>query len=182
MILSIEQPMWTDQVQAWAGIAGILSALVGFIILFIKDRNKEKQIKKLSDIASHLSQIAADSERRYRISKKPHLTISSEFLDDGMMKIIFQNSNSNTTIATYSASSLQYDGVILIHPVSDSRGSQSFDLWLEASKEDMEAISIEMEYITSEGFVYQQRINVLRDELEVGVDRHPIFHESEIDK
>lgn len=172
--------MWTDKVQAWAGIAAIISALIGFVILFIKDHNKEKQIQKLSDIADNLNKIAADSERRYRISKKPHIEIKGQYLEEGFIGLIFTNSNPATSIADFLALDSTNEGNVGIpRQVQDSNGKQK--LYLNIPVEEVPVgIKFTMKYFTTEGFLYLQYLTVLLDEeYKVGLSKSPISHEDE---
>lgn len=47
-------PNWTDVVQAIAAIIAVPGAIAGFIVLFRRDKGKQEQINKLSDVVGQL--------------------------------------------------------------------------------------------------------------------------------
>jgi hypothetical protein len=180
IILTTEAPMWTDVWQTIAALIGIPATIVAFIILFIKDRNKENQINKLSSIADNLNKIAVDSERRYKISKKPYIEIKGEYLEEGFIGLVFINSNPNTSISDYVAlDSKTNERVGFTHQARDSNGKQKMPLNIEAEEVPM-GIKITVKYLTTEGFLYLQYMTVMIDEdYNVFVHQSPISHEDE---
>ena len=54
LILVAEAPKWTDIVTAIAATIAIPGAIAGFILLFIKDNNKQKQLDRLTNIADKI--------------------------------------------------------------------------------------------------------------------------------
>jgi hypothetical protein len=47
-------PSWTDIIQAIAAVIAVPGAITAFVLLFLKDKDKEKQIQKLSLLAEKI--------------------------------------------------------------------------------------------------------------------------------
>ncbi len=176
----MNEPLWTDVAQATVAIFGLMATIIGIYVLLRRDKDKEEQIKKLGNIAEQLNLMLEDSERRYRISKKPHIQILSEYLDEGCIGLIFVNSNTNTSIAYYDAlDSETNEGVGFTHQSKDSNGKQKLPLNIPIENAPF-AVKITMKYYTTEGFIYLQYMTVmLTEEYHVIVHPSPVSHEDE---
>lgn len=47
-------PSWTDIIQAFAALMAVPGAIAAFVVLFLRDKHKEKQIQKLSLLAEKI--------------------------------------------------------------------------------------------------------------------------------
>lgn len=157
MLLTIEEPMWTDVWQTIAALIGIPATIVGFIILFIKDRNKENQIQKLSEIASHLSKMAVDSENRYIHTRRPIFDIEVIRLGKKRLQLIFKNRNLNSIVKEYNITNLNPDSYIRwASDVNSQFQVFKIDLDSELGSPHDGAQILEMKYRMIEGYVFDQ--------------------------
>jgi len=151
---------WTDTAQAIASLIAVPGAIAAFIILFKKDKDKKEQIRKLSNIANHLSKMVDDSERRYIISKKPLISMAGSVDNTNMeINLTCLNSNPNTTINDYHPEIKDIEKPILINPVQDMDGRQRFLLNIPI-EELPTNVNVTMKYHTTEGFTYKQLITL----------------------
>ena len=54
MLIEIQPPNWTDILQGIGSIAAVPAAVAAFVILFLKDQHKQKQIDSLIDISKKI--------------------------------------------------------------------------------------------------------------------------------
>ena len=161
MLMIVEQPMWTDIWQTIAAVIGIPATIVGFIILFIKDRNKENQIQKLSDIASHLSKMVDDSENRYVQTRRPILDIEAERIDNKQIRLLFKNWNLNSIVQKYSITNLEPNSYMTWVSNENSQFQEfsiEADFHIEPSFDGAQFYSLR--YETIEGYVFVQDLAV----------------------
>lgn len=71
----INIPKWTDILQASAAAIGIPLTVFTLYKLVMKDKQRASEIQSLSTIASKLTDMQVESEKRYKISKKPNIDI-----------------------------------------------------------------------------------------------------------
>jgi len=65
------QPLITDWIQSIAAVIAVPGAIVSFFILFKRDRNKEKQLKRLTEIANNHQLIASEMQQQtFRMSEQ----------------------------------------------------------------------------------------------------------------
>lgn len=54
MLIQIQPPNWADIMQGIGAIIGVPGAIAAFILLFLKDKNKQKQLDNLKEIAQNI--------------------------------------------------------------------------------------------------------------------------------
>lgn len=170
----MQGPLWTDVWQTIAAIISIPAAIIGFLILFKRDKNKEAQIQNLSQIVVYLKSLVEDTEKRYRISKTPYIKITGAYLDEGNIGLKFVNSNPNTSIFDYQSTSENENYFGFTHQVQDSDGKQFFYLNIPIESAPL-AYKVTMNYQTTENFIFEQNISVM-----IGEDYNVTLHKSPI--
>ncbi|MEE6130522.1 hypothetical protein V2E39_24245, partial [Chryseobacterium arthrosphaerae] len=74
-----ESPKWTDVVSALSSAIGVPLVLWTLYKLMIKDKDRESEIKSLKTIATKLTDMQIEAEKRYKASKKPHIGIQLDY-------------------------------------------------------------------------------------------------------
>jgi hypothetical protein len=183
MTILLEQvPLWTDVWQTIASLISIPAAIVSFIILFIKDNNKENQIKKLSEIAENLKEMVADSEKRYIQTRKPIITIAFLHLEAiKAIKVTLINTNQQSQIQFYEPIDLvrsKYD----ISANNNTGEKQELNLlFYYDNLLEFDRTVIQMKYTTTEGYEFKQLLNfdVNNSEIKVYTDAILEIHASD---
>lgn len=151
------EPTWTDIAQAIAAMIAIPGAITAFIILLKRDKARESEIGSLSTIAGQLTQMQLESEKRYKASKKPTISISISHLQkEKKIRIDFTNTNHNTTLKSYSQNTHLEDFTILTTTINQQNTTQSFWLGISYKNEPPEYVVLHMDYETEEGYTFIQ--------------------------
>jgi membrane-associated protease RseP (regulator of RpoE activity) len=150
---------WTDIIQAIAALIAIPGAIAAFIILFIRDKSRESEIKSLSTIAAQLTEMQIETEKRYKSSKKPLImTKLTSDLKDGKITLEFLNSNSNTSITTLKVTGDVELYNIISFGINDLNGKQSSSVILAYKDKPFEFSVLHVDYTTEEGYTFIQDI------------------------
>lgn len=156
-------PTWTDIIQAIGAMIAIPGALAAFVLLFRKDKARQSEIKSLSEMAKHLSQMIELSERRQKLEKKPHWKIVySRVKMMTTFYLTFTNTNKNTSIGSFYIKPVP-DEILRLKKfdISENEGSQCFRI--EVVPVDYSSFTfaeIELYYDTFDGLSYKQVITV----------------------
>lgn len=164
ILMNTNVPNWTDVLQAIVASIAVLATLITLYILVKKDKKRESEIKSLSTIAQQLTAMQAETEKRYKASKKPFINVKIDVLDGNRIHLDFINSNSNTSIVNYeieNKSILEKEVFIKNSIISDSSGNQKFWIILENRIESIKDIKLSINYITEEGYIFIQDIVVV---------------------
>jgi hypothetical protein len=165
--IASEAPKWTDIVSAISAAIGVPLVLFTLYKLMKKDKERESEIKSLSTIAIQLTDMQAETEKRYKSSKKPHISINLEKASEGnRIKLDFTNSNSNVTITRYNLSNDKTDFVgknATTTTINDDRGQQSFSIILNGKDQPIEWFILRLDYMTEEGYVFIQDVTIWRE-------------------
>ena len=169
--------MWTDVWQTIAALISIPAAIVGFIILFIKDRNKENQIQKLSDIAENLKEMVADSEKRYIQTRKPIITISIHHLPENQaIKVVLINSNQQSHVRYYAPLDIASNKYSIS---ASNRAGEKQDLsilfYYKDSPQEYDRSVIQVKYVTTEGYIFKQLLQFDVSKNDIQVYQDPIL-------
>ena len=157
-------PTWTDIIQAIASLIAVPGAIAAFIILFKRDKGRESEIESLSTIASRLSKMQEENDRRYRASKKPHISIGFKYeYGNSQIRLDFANINSNTTISSYEIKSNNDNLEIIRYSINESQGKQTFLIVLNLKSNTVDSAVLNLNYITGEGYTFYQDIILWRD-------------------
>lgn len=160
-------PTWTDMVSAISAAIGVPLILYTLYKLIKKDEERESEIKSLATIASQLAKIQSETEKRYKASKKPYITIKLEKAQESnRIRLDFTNTNSNVTIKNFKLSNdnLDFAGKnVTASSITDSGGQQMFSIVLNPKEERINWIMLHLDYTTEEGFVFIQDVSVWLD-------------------
>ncbi|MDD4149655.1 MAG: hypothetical protein PHE33_06465 [Bacteroidales bacterium] len=160
------EPTWTDIIQAIAAIIAIPGAITAFVILFLKDKQQESQINKLTRIVKSLNKSNAQAMMREKTSKRPFISLSFQHiktnLAGGNVRLDIINSNPISNIVTYDANvkSLGFNNYSVL-TVGNSGNQQIMGVQLNYSGNiPTQGGVISIDYVTEEGFEYVQEIYV----------------------
>ena len=162
--IASEAPKWTDIVSAISAAIGVPLVLFTLYKLMKKDKEREAEINSLATIANQLTAMQAETEKRYKASKKPHITIQLEKAQQGnRIKLDFTNTNSNATIKGYQLTNDKSDFIgknATTTTINDVGGQQKFSIILNGKEEPIEWLILHLDYTTEEGYVFIQDITV----------------------
>jgi hypothetical protein len=180
-LLLQEGPMWTDVWQTIAALIGIPATIVGFIILFVKDHNKENQIKKLSEIASNLQDMVVSSEKRYIQTRKPIINIRVEVKEDiKAVKLRIYNFNQTSQVQSCEPIDFErskYD--ILSDDMNHETQELGMLFYYDRSPEEYDRSVIQIRYQMTEGYTFKQILRFYYDPTtNVEVKQDPILEMS----
>ena len=165
--IAAEVPKWTDVVSAISAAIGVPLVLFTLYKLMKKDKERESEIKSLSTIAIQLTDMQVKTEKRYKASKKPHISINLEKASEGnRVKLDFTNSNSNVTIIKYALTNNKKDFIdknATTTSLNDDRGQQSFSIILSGKDQPIEWFILHLDYTTEEGYVFIQDVTLWRE-------------------
>lgn len=174
----IQQP-WTDVTQTIVALLGLIATIIGVYVLLRRDKDKEEQIKKLSDIAANLNQMALVSEKRYIQTRKPILDIKATVLKNRKeIKLKFTNLNLTSTVENYRVTNLYrkyYDTII-----SDLKSThQEFGIILHYENYPDEFQVLQMRYETTEEYVFVQTLIIFYEDNGAEVNQDPVWIEEQ---
>lgn len=162
-----ESPKWTDIVSAISSAIGVPLVLWTLYKLMKKDKERESEIKSLSTIATKLTDMQTETEKRYKASKKPHIGIKLEkSSEENRIKLDFTNSNSNASITKFELTNNKMDFANLnatSSTINDENGQQKFFLILNGKDREIEYILLHMDYSTEEGYTFVQDIIIWKE-------------------
>ena len=163
-ILSPECPNWTDILQALGAVIAIPLTLITVYKLVKKDKERESEIESLSTIANQLTAIQIESEKRYKSSKKPFISISLEYnANKECVKLDFTNTNQNSTIVDFKISNDRSDFKNFMAANSTiNTVDKTQHFWIALSYKDnpFEFVPLHLSYRTEEGYLFIQDILV----------------------
>jgi len=155
---TMNDPSWTDITQTIVSIIGLFATIIGVIVLLSRDKNKEIQIEKLSEISENLSKMISGSELRYINSLKPRIFIRFTLTAESKtISLIFKNSNKGSSIRHYDLTDVD-EMSMKKYPVTDSDGSQVFEVTLTYREVSFDPKVVKVNYITSEGHKFTQTL------------------------
>jgi len=162
--INIDVPNWADIIQAIAALVAVPGAIVAFFVLFKSDKARESEILSLSNIATQLTQMQSEAEKRYKSSKKPLIHIKLNFLkDENKIRIDFINTNQNSNLRSYTANT-HLDGFTLsTTTINQQNTNQLFGIGVSYKAEPPEYLILHMDYITEEGYTFIQEISIWFD-------------------
>jgi hypothetical protein len=162
-----EAPKWTDTVSAISAAIGVPLVLFTLYKLMTNDKERQSEIRSLSTIATQLTAMQSETEKRYKASKKPHITIQLEKAHQGnRIKLDFTNSNSNVTIKDFQLTNEKSDFVGMnatLTSINDIGGQQKFSIIFNGKEKAIEWIILRLDYTTEEGYVFIQDVTVWYD-------------------
>jgi hypothetical protein len=162
IFLSAESPSWTDILQALGAVIAIPLTLITVYKLVKKDKERESKIKSLSTIAIQLTEMQIEAEKRYKSSKKPHISIVCDAnIERKYVRLDFVNTNMNTTIVNFRISNDLTnfkEFTASISSINDINGTQQFWLALSFKGEPFEYAALHLDYTTEEGYLFIQDI------------------------
>ncbi|WP_241309075.1 hypothetical protein [Chryseobacterium arthrosphaerae] len=158
-----ESPKWTDVVSALSSAIGVPLVLWTLYKLMIKDKDRESEIKSLKTIATKLTDMQIEAEKRYKASKKPHIGIQLDYKEN-RIKLDFINSNSNVSIINFEQKNNDFTDVnIMSSTINDENGKQKFFIILDGKDKEIEYYVLHINYSTEEGYVFVQDILIWRE-------------------
>lgn len=162
--IASEAPKWTGIVSAISSAIGVPLVLFTLYKLMRKDKERESEINSLATIATQLTAMQAETEKRYKASKKPHIAIQLEKAQQGnRIKLDFINTNSNATIKGFQLTNDKSDFVgknAITTTINDIGGQQTFSIILNGKEEPIEWLILRLDYTTDEGYVFIQDVTV----------------------
>lgn len=171
----MDSPSWTDITQAMAACVSVPAAIVGFIYFFRKDKDKEKQIQKLSEVVNHLSKMVDQSEKRYVETRKPILKITATRTEEQKIHLQFENWNLHSLIQSYSIVNKDPNSVIKWVSTSNEKLQEfavEFDSNLGSGGDGGDMLR--MNYETTEDYKFRQDIYLFSKMGELTVFQNPI--------
>lgn len=165
--IASEAPKWTDIVSAISAAVGVPLVLFTLYKLMKKDKERESEITSLSTIATQLTAMQAETEKRYKATKKPHITIQLDKAQQGnRIKLDFTNTNSNVTIKSFQITNDKSDLVsknVTSTSINDVGGQQKFSIILNGKNEPIIWMILHLDYTTEENYVFIQDVTVWLD-------------------
>lgn len=167
-------PNWTDIIQAIASIIAIPGAIAAFVILFRKDKNRESEIKSLSEIAGQLTMMFEASENRYKSTKKPHMEIKLDHFEVlNMFTISFKNTNLQSTLNRYKYD-VNEEIVDTKYSINEVQGKQTFKIDLKYSNLP-DFINLNIDYTTDDNYTFIQDIFIVKKAKQYGLSTSAII-------
>lgn len=174
IILQVLSDLPKEDVPKWTDIASAISAMIGVpLVVFTlyklmkKDKERESEINSLSTIATKLTDMQTETEKRYKASKKPHIGIQLQKTPEGnRLKIDFTNSNTNVSITSFKLTNEIIDFTNLNYTsstINDQNGKQTFYLILNGKTHPIEHIILRMDYKTEEGYTFIQNVIIWKE-------------------
>ncbi len=152
---------WTEIIQALAALVAVPGALTAFFILFKRDKTREMEITSLATIASQLTQMQLETEKRYQASKKPLINFDLfHFADTKEIRIDFVNTNHNSTLTSFSHENGLKVFSAMETTINEQDSKQSFSITLSYKSERPVFFVIKMNYVTVEGYIFVQDIAI----------------------
>jgi phage gpG-like protein len=162
--ITSDVPKWTDIVSAISAAIGVPMVLYTLYKLMKKDKERESEINSLATIATQLTEMQAETEKRYKASKKPHIEIKLEQAQQGnRIKLDFTNTNSNVSLKQFQLINDKSDLVgtnATTTTINDVGGKQKFSIILNGKEEPIAWMILRLDYTTEEGYVFIQYITV----------------------
>ncbi|MCR5863108.1 hypothetical protein LRS05_13675 [Flavobacterium sp. J372] len=176
LIDNSQLPNWADFLQVIIAAIGMIAAIIGAYKLIARDRQREAEIKSLSNIAKQLGDLQVLNEKRYVDSKIPHLQIQCRIHEDfGSYFLFFKNINPNAQITQYSKEdSRGYKFSLVKRGITDVGNSQEFSFGITAIKK--EDFYVTMKYIVDGKYQYSQELYIYYYIDKYVVDPHSIFY------
>ncbi len=163
----INIPKWTEVLQAFAAAIGIPLTIFTLYKLVMKDKQRESEIQSLSTIASQLTDMQLESEKRYKMSRKPIINIEiNTDLNKQIVKLDFCNTNINSSLIN---KSLTYnnpdfdDFSASTSTINTKNGNQYFWIALSYKKPLLNQVELHLDYTTEEGYVFIQNVLIWFD-------------------
>lgn len=160
----INIPKWTDILQASAAAIGIPLTVFTLYKLVMKDKQRESEIQSLSTIASQLTEMQIETEKRYKTSKKPNIDIKCETnLEKKFVKIYFTNTNNNTSLISYNLNNDKSDFrefTASTSTINTLNGNQHFWIILSYKESSFDFSKLNLDYVTEEGYTFIQDISI----------------------
>jgi len=158
-----ESPKWTDVVSALSSAIGVPLVIWTLYKLMIKDKDRESEIKSLKTIATKLTDMQIEAEKRYKASKKPHINIKLDYKEN-RIKLDFINSNSNVSIINFEQKNNNFPDInIMSSSINDENGKQKFYIILDGKGKEIEYYILHINYSTEEGYVFIQDIIIWKE-------------------
>lgn len=158
----INIPKWTDILQASAAAIGIPLTVFTLYKLVMKDKQRDSEIKSLSTIASKLTDMQVESEKRYKMSKKPNIDIQIDSnLAKKYVKLNFSNTKIDTSLVSYKLNNDKSDFKDFnasTSTINTQNGVQQFWIALSYKDQPLEYVGLHLDYTTEEGYVFIQDI------------------------
>lgn len=163
-VICSEITKWTDIVSAISSTVGVPLVLFTLYKLMNKDKERESEINSLATIATQLSSMQVEIEKRYKASKKPHIDVQLERAQQGnRIKLNFTNNNLHVTLKSFQLANNESDFVgknATKTTINDVGGRQKFSIILNGKGQPIEWFILHINYTTEEGYVFFQDIAV----------------------
>ncbi|QQU04241.1 hypothetical protein [Myroides odoratus] len=199
--LNIGNPSWTDMLQGIAAVISIPGAIIAFILLFKKDKDKQKQINslvsaseslitmvtnqqneisELKNIAEYLKEISLNDRNKVELLMLP---IIDMYITSGELgykyKIIIYNTNTNSNMKSFSVDNANCGVGVMKENLALNNGKYIFGYSFNPLKEDNIPLYYEFKitYITNHGIKYYQFLKVFSENYDGKVGISPgIIH------
>lgn len=166
-----ESPKWTDIVSALSSAIGVPLVLWTLYKLMTKDKERESEIESLSIIATRLTDMQIEVEKRYRASKKPFINIELDNSAENRIELSFTNLNLNTSITNFELTNGSSPNINVEYiAINNLNGQQKFSLIIYGKESEILGLYY-MNYTTEEGYTFIQDILIWKDNNEF------VFHQ-----
>lgn len=145
-----------DLIQSLCAIIAVPLTLITLIKLVKRDRDREKEISNLSEIAGMLAKLVAHQHKLNKNVNRPQINVKAQVLDGNKVRFDFINQNTRATIISFE---LQYDkeDSMMQSTINSINGLQSFYTELYFT-EKLDLRNFLIIYNTEEGYQYKQEI------------------------
>ncbi len=172
-------PNITDIAQAIAACIGIPLTVITLYKLMRKDKERENEILNLGAIANQLYINQLESEKRYKASKKPHITISTTTeTQNNVLCIDFINSNIQTTLVQFEIRKKEALRNLdcSVTSIANSDGKQFFGIRISLSDIPFQDDYFYLNYTTEEGYTFSQDVLIIynKQKGKYGINASPI--------
>jgi len=166
-IINIDFPCWRDIIQSITALIAIPVSLFTLYKLVIKDKKRESEIKSLSTIASQLTGMQIETEKRFKSSKKPQIKfeLSSDYKTN-KINIKLTNMNLNSSIIGFKLTNSKVDFTDFTatsSTINTQGGEQSFFISLSGKSDRIESALLKLKYEIEEGYIFVQDLEILFD-------------------
>ncbi|KAF2512120.1 hypothetical protein EYY60_07680 [Flavobacterium zhairuonense] len=152
----------SDILQTICAVIAVPATLITIYKLMSRDKEREKEIEKITDIADKLTLLVTQQKQQDKNIRRPTIIVKVEVLGNNRIKFHFTNSNKNCAIISID---VEYDinnEECINSTINTDDGNQLFytDCTL---KNRLTLHNFLMIYNTEEGYQYKQQITLFND-------------------
>lgn len=154
---------YPDLIQSFCAVIAVPVTLITLIKLVRRDREREKEIDKISNIADMLTNLVAQQKQQNKNANRPIITVNIKVkpMSNDTVIFNFENSNSRSIIT-----SIEFDhddeDYLMGSSINSNSGVQSFFIEMQYKQRKL-IHNFVVIFNTEEGYQYKQEITLFEN-------------------